>query len=168
MSHFGKDLQEHPAIILSLSGWVSGKLHLPSLMDACTALSQTELLKLTDFLLEDSNSTGSFYGLRIACVDLILPDAEKSSFRLPQSAPDSQCLKIHLHLKRATVRGQLEVPPSCRLTDVLQDPRCWFVMRECTIKSRFEPDPHPQNADVWPLVLINSRAVVGFSDDKVL
>lgn len=160
---------DHPAILLTTNGWISGNLYLPLETDTtCAYLEQEWLLKLTDVLLEESCSVGQLYSVRTQAVSLIALNGSSAAFSMPAPTPGCRWVTIHLRLSAGNLCGELELPKNLRFADFLERENHWFAMQDCWIQSSFEPDPRPDGTNRWPLVLVNSGAIVGFSDDVVL
>jgi hypothetical protein len=168
MEHSRSDLRKLSAIVLTTGGWISGDLHLPAEQDACSFLDEERLLKMTDVLLEETGTLGQFYAVRTSAVALILAGDRSPGFQVPAPPADGRCVKVHLHVSAGDLQGEVDLPPGFRLTDFFQAADRWFVVRGCAVHSNFTPDPRPDGADRWPLALVNSAAVVGFTDDAVL
>jgi hypothetical protein len=153
-------------IALTTSGYISGIVHLLAMKNLRTLLNaQDEILKLTHALLPGSPQVHPFLALRKGSALLIVPKAEPEPFK-PElsSGPRAQRLVTCL-LDLGSIRGYIEVPENVRTSDFLLRNPGFIEFRECHLGPNPHLDPQTITNDPLPLVYVNSRSMVGVTEE---
>lgn len=153
-------------IALTSSGYISGTVHLLAMKNLRTLLNaQDEILKLTQAMLPGSQQVHSFLALRKGSALLIVPKADAELFKPePSSQPRAQRLVTCL-LELGSIRGCIEVPENVRTSDFLLRSPGFIEFRECFLGPNPQLDPQEMTGDPLPVVYVNSRSMVGVTEE---
>ena len=156
-----------PVIVFTPSGFIRGTLHLPVVKTLSSFLNtQDEILKLTDAVLPGSDLVHPFLALHKSSVILVVPqdvEAAKPGFSaMPMERRAVTCL-----LSSGSIRGHLDMPENLRTSDFLLRNTGFIEFHECYVGSTSYFDPNEATGAPLPLVLVNSRNMVGVTEDAM-
>ena len=157
-----------PVIVFAPSGFIRGTLHLPSVKTLQSFLnSQDEILKLTEAVLPGSDQVHSFLALHKSAITLVVP---QGPIEMPKTgigaAPLEQRLVTCL-LTLGSMRGHLEVPETLRTSDFLLRNTGFIEFHQCYVGSTSYFDPSEATGAPLPLVIVNSRNMVGVTEEAL-
>jgi len=159
---------QQPVTIIALtsSGYISGTVHLLAMKNLRTLLNaQEEILKLTDALLPGSQQVQPFLALRKGSAHLIVPKAGPDILSPEPSAWQKARRRVTCLLEQGSIRGFIEVPENLRTSDFLLRSPGFLEFRECLLGPEPHLNPEDLTADPLPLVFVNSRSMVGVTEE---
>lgn len=151
-------------VALTTSGFLSGIIHLPVTKNLRTLLNAPdEILKLTEAVLPGSAQVHPFLALQKSATLLVIP---KSDPGLPKPETTARRLVTCL-LSMGSIRGYIDVPESLRTSDFLLHSPGFIEFRECFLGPNPHVDPKETSGEAFPLVLVNSRSMVGVTEETL-
>lgn len=158
-----------PVIVFTPSGFIRGTLHLPVVKTLPSFLNtQDEILKLTEAVLPGSDLVHPFLALHKSAILLIVPQGELEAPRpafgtLPLEPRQVTCL-----LTLGNIRGHLDMPENLRTSDFLLRNTGFIEFHQCYVGSTSYFDPSEATGAPLPLVLVNSRNMVGVTEESMV
>jgi hypothetical protein len=155
-----------PLVVFTPSGYIKGNCHISVALSLRSFLnSGEEILKLTDAVLPGSSDSHPFLALQKSAALLVVPgspDKEVGSNRIPRSQEGrlTTCL-----LSLGSIRGWMEVPEAVRTSDFLSRNPWFLAFHDCHIGPNPYMEPKDFEGKSIPLVLVNSRSLVGISEE---
>lgn len=157
-----------PVIVFTPSGFIRGTLHLPAVKTLQSFLnSQDEILKLTEAVLPGSDQVHPFLALHKSAITLVVPQGAVEAPKVGMAAPREQRLVTCL-LTLGSMRGHLEVPESLRTSDFLLRNTGFIEFHQCYVGSTTYFDPSEATGAPLPLVIVNSRNMVGVTEEAMV
>lgn len=158
-----------PVIVFTPSGFIRGTLHLPNVKTLQSFLnSQDEILKLTEAVLPGSDQIHPFLALHKSAITLVVP---QGAFDQPKAAIGAAPRELRLVtclLSLGSMRGHLEVPESLRTSDFLLRNTGFIEFHQCYVGSTSYFDPSEATGEPLPLVIVNSRNMVGVTEEAMV
>jgi hypothetical protein len=160
-------LQQPVTIIaLTTSGYLSGTVHLLAMKNLRTLLNaQDEILKLTDAVLPGSQLVQPFLALRKGSALLIVPKADSELLKPEPSAWQKARRLVTCLMDLGCIRGYIEVPENIRTSDFLLRSPGFLEFRECFLGPNSHLDSAEMTGQPLPLVYVNSRRMVGVTEE---
>jgi hypothetical protein len=157
-----------PVIVFTPSGFIRGTLHLPAVKTLPSFLNaQDEILKLTEAVLPGSDQVHPFLALHKSAVILVIP---QEGVELPKSGPSAmprELRPVTCLLSLGSIRGHLDVPENLRTSDFLLRNTGFIEFHECFVGSTTYFDPSEATGAPLPLVILNSRNMVGVTEESL-
>ena len=168
MSQYHPPMKEIPAVIFTRSGWIRGVFHVPQLHGFLDYLARGgEFLKLTKVTLPYLKKNLGFFGLRREEAFMIIPDCPEESLGLPRPVGNAKNLQIHFLLTNGCITGSLALEGDLRISDYLVKEHRWIALRDCVLGPNPNATATPGADARFPMVLLNSGAVLGASEESL-
>jgi len=153
-------------IALTSSGYISGTVHLQAMKNLRTLLNAPEeLLKLTDARLPGGSQVQPFLALRKGSAHLIVPKAGPELLGSEPSSWQKARRRVTCLLEHGSIRGYIEVPENLRTSDFLLRSPGFLEFHDCFLGPHPHLGPEELTADPLPLVYVNSRSMVGVTEE---
>lgn len=157
-----------PVIVFTPSGFIRGILHLPPGKTLQSFLnSQDEILKLTEAVLPGSDQVHPFLALHRSAITLVVPQGTLEAPKPAISGPQREQRLVTCLLSLGSMRGYLEVPESLRTSDFLLRNTGFIEFHQCYVGSTTYFDPSEATGEPLPLVIVNSRNMVGVTEEAM-
>ncbi len=154
-------------IVFTPSGFIRGTLHLPVVKTLPSFLNaQDEILKLTEAVLPGSDLVHPFLALHKSSVILVVPQGLEAAKPAPGAMPLERRAVTCL-LSLGSIRGHLDMPENLRTSDFLLRNTGFIEFHECFVGSTSYFDPSEATGAPLPLVLVNSRNMVGVTEEAM-
>jgi len=155
-----------PVIVFTPSGFIRGTLHLPAVKNLQSFLNtQDEILKLTEAVLPGSDLVHPFLALHKSAIILVVP---QEGVELPKpvlGAMPRELRPVTCLLSLGSIRGHLDVPENLRTSDYLLRNTGFIEFHQCYVGSTTYFDPSEATGAALPLVMVNSRNMVGVTEE---
>ncbi len=158
-----------PVIVFTPSGFIRGTLHLPSVKTLQSFLnSQDEILKLTEAVLPGSDQVHPFLALHKTAITLVVPQGPLDNPKVGLGTPPREQRLVTCLLTLGSMRGHLEVPETLRTSDFLLRNTGFIEFHQCYVGSTSYFDPSEATGAPLPLVIVNSRNMVGVTEEAAV
>ncbi|HET9595498.1 MAG TPA: hypothetical protein VFP65_07945 [Anaeromyxobacteraceae bacterium] len=145
-----------PARILTASGWLRARLHLPRLCSFAEFLAQgAPFLSLTRVALPGAREESSFLALRRSAALVVLPACSEGALLLEPRPERAVSRHVRCVLPAGAVGGLLELPPGTRVSDHVAVHPGFLMLREA--------DVGPAGTRV-PLLFVNAAALIAVEE----
>jgi hypothetical protein len=157
-----------PVIVFTPSGFIRGTLHLPAVKTLHSFLNgQDEILKLTEAVLPGSDQVHPFLALHKSAITLVVPQGDLDTLRSGLSAMPREQRLVTCLLSLGSIRGHLDVPENLRTSDFLLRNTGFIEFHQCYVGSTSYFDPSEATGEALPMVIVNSRNMVGVTEEAV-
>ncbi len=158
-----------PVIVFTPSGFIRGTLHLPEVKTLPSFLNaQDEILKLTEAVLPGSDLVHPFLALHKSAILLVVPQGGPDSPRPAFAAGGRELRPVTCLLSQGSIRGHLDVPENLRTSDFLLRNTGFIEFHQCFVGSTSYFDPNEATGQPLPLVIVNSRNMVGVTEEAMV
>lgn len=158
-----------PVIVFTPSGFIRGTLHLPTVKNLPSFLnSQDEILKLTDAVLPGSDQVHPFLALHKSAIILVVPQESVEIPKVTLGAGNREFRPVTCLLSLGSIRGNLDLPENLRTSDFLLRNPGFIEFHQCYVGSTSYFDPSEATGAPLPLVMVNSRNMVGVTEEAVV
>jgi len=158
-----------PLVVFTTSGYIRGNCHLPTVRNLRAFLnSGEEILKLTEVVLPGSPNPHPFLALQKSAALLIFPGVSGASAETKIGARSSEGRMVTCLLSLGSIRGRMEMPEAVRTSDFLSRNPWFLAFHDCHLGPNPYLDPKEEAGEAIPMVLVNSRSLVGIAEEAPL
>ena len=158
-----------PVIVFTPSGFIRGTLHLPVVKTLPSFLNaQDEILKLTEAVLPGSDLVHPFLALHKSAILLVVPQGGLDTPKPGLGAMALERRAVTCLLSQGSIRGHLDIPENLRTSDYLLRNTGFIEFHQCYVGSTAYFDPNEATGAPLPLVIVNSRNMVGVTEEALV
>jgi hypothetical protein len=145
-----------PARILTASGWLRARLHVPRLHALSDYLGHpSPYLPLTNVVLPGSLHEAPFLALRRSAALVVLPACDERRLLLARPPEGAVGHQVTCVFSAGAVCGRMDLPPHTRVSDFLAHHLGFILLREA--------DVGPARTRV-PLLFVNASAILAVAE----
>jgi hypothetical protein len=153
-------------VVFTPSGFIRGTLHIPAVKTLPSFLNGAdEILKLTEAVLPGNDQVHPFLGLHKSAVILVVPRVVLEGPKAGLGMPPRGQRPVTCLLSLGSIRGSLDVPDNLRTSDFLLRNTGFIEFHQCHVGSSLYFDPSEATGEALPLVIVNSRNMVGVTEE---
>jgi len=152
-----------PASIFTDIGWMRGTFHCSALRGFVEYLNgEHSFYKLTDVVLPGEKRSMSFFAMQRDQILLLTPGSPDEN--IEQFAGSSVVEhRVCCYFDVGILSGALQIGTMQRLSDFLANLRGFFIMRDCTLRSRTNEDKGSKRI---PLAIVHDKRLLGIAEEE--
>lgn len=152
-------------LVATQAGILRGTLHVPVALGLQEFLNTgDDLLRLTEAQLPGVSTPQPFLALLKSAVLLVIPTDHAPVLRPDPEKMVRERRVVTCLLGQGSVRGALEVPERVRTSDFLTRGPGFLDLHHATVGPETWVDPRQSGGTSLPLVLVNSRQLLGIAE----
>lgn len=154
--------QEVSLRALTPSGWISGKMSIPGLVQVVDFIDKEEILRLTEVQVEGDSQGPSFVALRRDSVIFFIIDGNESLDSVASVGYQDEH-RVMCWFESGAAQGVLLTRLGARISDYLARHEGLVVLRECRYRIRNPMTRKVEDGESWA-VLLNPLMIVAVTE----